>query len=83
MIRVFRAGLATCQVVEVVDDDGNSVPNGSGGWTSTGSTPPTVTNVSDGPLTVKVVVTRPGYDPAEDTTTIAITPANTSADSDG
>ncbi len=59
------------------------VPDGSGGWTSTGSTPPTVTNVSDGPLTVKVVVTRPGYDPAEDTTTIAITPANTTADSDG
>jgi uncharacterized repeat protein (TIGR02543 family) len=59
------------------------VPNGTGGWTSTGTTPPTVTNVSDGPLTVKVVVTRPGYDPAEDTTTLAITPADTTANSDG
>ena len=59
------------------------VPNGSGGWTSTGTTPPTVTNVSDGPLTVKVVVTRPGYDPAEDTTTLTINPANTTATSSG
>ena len=59
------------------------VPDGSGGWTSTGSTPPTVTDVADGPLTVKVVVTRPGYDPAEDTTTLTILPADTTADSQG
>ena len=39
--------------------------------------------MDDGPLTVKVVVTRQGYDPAEDTTTLTITPANTTADSDG
>ena len=49
------------------------IPDGSGGWTSTGSTPPTVTDVSDGPLDVKVVVTRDGYDPAESTTTLTIT----------
>ncbi|MEN6637221.1 MAG: InlB B-repeat-containing protein, partial [Clostridiaceae bacterium] len=59
------------------------IPNGSGGWTSVGPTPPSVTNVADGPLTVKVVVNRPGYDPAEDTTTIAITPATTTANSAG
>ena len=59
------------------------VPNGTGGWTSTGSTPPSVTNVSDGPLTVKVVVTRPGYDPAEDTAILTINPADTTANSSG
>ncbi|MDP3410826.1 hypothetical protein, partial [Bosea sp. (in: a-proteobacteria)] len=59
------------------------VPDGSGGWTSTGTTPPTVTNVADGPLTVRVVVTRPGYEPAEDLTTLTITPADTTADSEG
>ena len=59
------------------------VSDGAGGWTSNGTTPPTVTNVSDGPLTVKVVVTRPGYDPAEDTTTLTITPATTTATSSG
>ena len=52
------------------------IPDGSGGWTSTGSTPPTVTDVSDGPLDVKVVVTREGYDPAESTTTLTILPAD-------
>ena len=59
------------------------VSDGAGGWTSTGTTPPTVTNVSDGPLTVKVVVNRPGYGPSEDTATLTITPATTTANSSG
>ena len=42
-----------------------------------------MTNVSDGPLTVKVVVNRTGYDPSEDTATLAITPATTTATSSG
>ncbi len=46
-----------------------------GGWVSTGTTPPTVTDVADGPLSVKVVVTRPGYGPAEDEATLTINPA--------
>ena len=59
------------------------IPDGHGGWTSTGTTPPTVTNVADGPLTVKVVVTRAGYEPAQDTAILTILPAETGADSDG
>ena len=52
-------------------------------WVPYGPTPPTVTNVADGPLQVKVVVTRPGYEPAEATTTLTITPADMDVDSSG
>ncbi len=57
--------------------------NVGGSWVEYGTTPPTVTNVSDGTVEVKVEVKRPGYEPATDTAFISITPATTTATATG
>jgi len=54
-----------------------------GSWVEYGTTPPTVTNVSEGTIEVKVEVKRPGYNLATDTAFISINPATTTATATG
>lgn len=58
------------------------VSDGAGGWTQVPGMP-TVTDVADGVVTVKVKVDRPGYTSVEKTATIEITPATMGVDASG